>query len=149
MTLKRALEKSVNTAKDEMRAIHKHIDSACPAHLKLGAAGEHIAAEYLLSKGLRIIDRNVHYRRGEIDIIAQDGDEIVFAEVRTRSVGLIMPADRTVGPDKLKKLMLAARTWAEEKNYNGFWRIDLIAITINENKKTDIEHIKNITEGIL
>jgi putative endonuclease len=148
MTLKRALENSVSKIESNAAAADKHVDSSSPAHLKLGAEGEQIATEYLSSKGFRIIGRNVRYRWGEIDIIAKDGDEIAFVEVRTRSVGLLMPADRSVGPDKLKKLVRASRTWVEEKNYNGFWRIDLVAITINNKQNPDIEYIKNITEGI-
>ena len=60
----------------------------------------------------------------------------------------MLPADCSVGPDKLRKLVLAARTWTEDRHYGGFWRVDLIAITLTEAGKTEIEHIKNITEAI-
>ena len=84
----------------------------------------------------------------KIDIIASDGDEIVFVEVRTRSKGWMMPPECTVGPEKLKKLKRAARIWTEKRNYTGFWRIDLIAVTLKDDKLSSIEHIKEITEGI-
>ena len=60
-----------------------------------------------------------------------------------------MPPEFTVGPEKIKKLKRAARIWTESRRYTGFWRIDLIAITIREGSGPSIEHIKDITEGIL
>jgi len=144
--LERALEKAVESHKTAVKNLP--VDENSPQHLKLGAEGENRAAEYLESQGYILLARNVNCRLGEIDIVARDGDEIVFAEVRTRSVGYILPADRTVGPDKLRKLMRAANIWVENNNYNGYWRIDLIAITIDKDGNEQLEHIKEITEGI-
>ena len=50
-----------------------------------GAQGEDLACAYLVRHGLRIIARNVRFRSGEIDIVARDGDALVFVEVRLRS----------------------------------------------------------------
>ena len=149
MSLKRALERFEKTlCRENSRVLKDEVTNNTAEHLKTGAEGEQFAADYLAEKGYRLLARNVRYRFGEIDIIAKDGDEIVFAEVRTRSIGCILPADRTVGPDKLKKLLKAAKMWIEEKNYDGFWRIDLIAITIDACGNRTVEHIKEITEGI-
>jgi putative endonuclease len=49
-----------------------------------GAEGEEIACEYLLLQGMRIIERNYRTRRGEIDIIAREGEYLVFCEVKCR-----------------------------------------------------------------
>ena len=46
---------------------------------------EALAAEFLVARGLSIVERNFRCRRGEIDIIARDGDTLVFAEVRLRT----------------------------------------------------------------
>ena len=125
-----------------------------PAHISGIESGEHVRAEpaaveveaeVLTHIGARRFDRNL---AGEIDIIACDGDEIVFVEVRARSKGWMMPPECTVGPEKLKKLKRAARIWTESRNYTGFWRIDLIAVTLDEDKIFSLEHIKEITEGI-
>lgn len=153
MTLKRALERCLidnNTTAARNVSTSKKADSFSnkPKHLQTGEMGEDMAAEFLSSLGYRIIDRNIRYKCGEIDIIASERDEIVFVEVRTRSVGWIMPAEFTVGPSKIKKLIKSARIWTEGKNYCGFWRIDLIAITINVGCESIIEHFVNITEGI-
>ena len=51
--------------------------------------------------------------------------------------------------EKIKKLKKAARIWTENRKYTGFWRIDLVAITLKEGSGPSIEHIKDITEGIL
>lgn len=154
MSLERALKRSVQernktpiqkSPRKKQADPHKDI----PLHLQIGKYGEDKAEEYLASIGYRIIARNVSCKYGEIDIIASDGDDVVFVEVRTRSIGWIMPPECTVGPEKLRKLKIAARIWTESRRYTGFWRIDLIAITLKEGCGPLIEHIKDITEGIL
>ena len=154
MSLERALKRSLqernkvstqkSSGKDQSDPSKK-----LPLHLQTGKYGEEKAAEYLTHIGYRIIAKNVSCRHGEIDIIADDGNEIVFVEVRTRSFGWVMPPEFTVGPEKIKKLKRAAGIWTESRRYTGFWRIDLIAITIREGSGPSIEHIKDITEGIL
>jgi putative endonuclease len=58
-----------------------------PADPRAAAGGraEALAAEFLVARGLSIVERNFRCRRGEIDIIARDGDTLVFAEVRLRT----------------------------------------------------------------
>ena len=52
---------------------------------RLGELGERLAAEYVQKKGMRILEHNYRIRGGEIDLIAQDGREVVFIEVKTRA----------------------------------------------------------------
>ncbi|MGI6443193.1 MAG: YraN family protein [Synergistaceae bacterium] len=151
MSLERALELYIKEHAVKKRDIKETETISLPKHLRLGRMGEDIACEYLVSNDYEIIDRNVRYRWGEIDIIAKDSEtcDLVFVEVRTRTIGKIMPPDKTVGPEKLKKLIRSCRTWVENKQYSAFWRIDLLAITVKEDNSYDTEHIKNITEAIL
>lgn len=154
MSLERALDRSIqerNKIPIQKSSGKGRTDPSkkLPLHLQTGKYGEEMAAEYLTQIEYRIIAKNVSCRHGEIDIIASDADEIVFVEVRTRSFGWLMPPEFTVGPEKIKKLKRAARIWTESRKYIGFWRIDLIAITIKEGSGPSIEHIKDITEGIL
>ena len=154
MSLERALDRSIlerNKIPIQKSSGKGRTDPSkkLPLHLQTGKYGEEKAAEYLTQIGYRIIAKNVSCRHGEIDIIANDADEIVFVEVRTRSFGWLMPPEFTVGPEKIKKLKRAAGIWTESRRYTGFWRIDLIAITIREGSGPSIEHIKDITEGIL
>jgi len=153
MSLERALERSLRKINKDLASKTLGKDRQPPSptgplHLQRGIYGEEMATKYLTEIGYRIIARNVSCRHGEIDIIASDGDEIVFVEVRTRSKGWMMPPECTVGPEKMKKLKRAARIWTEKRNYTGFWRIDLIAVTLDDDELSSIEHIKEITEGI-
>lgn len=120
--------------------------SEWPEHLKKGALGEEVACGYLSDLRWPILDRNVRLKRGELDIIAKDGDELVVVEVRYRSVGLVMPPEESVGPRKLRKLVLAGSAYVEKIRWEGFWRIDLIAIT-ELNGKLSLEHLRDITGG--
>lgn len=144
MSLKRALEKCLK--REPVRNVK--IGGDLPEHLKTGLEGENFAAEHLLASGYRIVGRNVRYRFGEIDIIARDGNDIVFVEVKTRAENSIMPAEEAVSPLKLEKLTKAAHKWVEENNYDGFWRVDLVAVTVGRDGRKSFEHIKDITEGI-
>jgi putative endonuclease len=76
-----------------------------------GLFGEDIAAAFLQSKGLIILARNYYTREGEIDIIAQDGEVIIFAEVKTRRDAKYSTAREAVSPSKQRKLRKAAGQW--------------------------------------
>jgi putative endonuclease len=96
-------------------------------NLARGALGEEMAVRHLTRMGWRILGRNVRYPFGEIDIVAHDGTELVFVEVRLRGPGPQRAAE-TVGPAKLRKLIRACRAFAESRGYDGPFRIDLLAI---------------------
>jgi putative endonuclease len=118
-------------------------------HLELGVAGEHFAAEHIESIGWRIIARNVRVGRGELDIIAVDGDELVIVEVRTRRIGYISPSETTVGPNKLKSILKTARKYVERiLSYDGNWRIDIAAVTVDKNGAYSIEMFSDVTMGM-
>lgn len=116
-------------------------------HLEFGAEGEKLAASVLARRGWRILGRNVRVGNGELDIVAMDGDELVFVEVRTRSVGRVLPPDMTVGPRKIKKLLRAARRYVEKISYEGNWRIDVAAITEDCGERR-IELFSDVTMGM-
>lgn len=147
MTLERALAQSLKQ-KPVPAAKPAKSEKDKPAHLLLGERGEDMAVEFLLTQGFTVLQRNVRFKWGEIDIVAKQGNEIVFVEVRTRRIGKILPAACTVGPNKLGKLERCAETWAQERHYRGLMRIDLVAITIDRAGDAKIEHLKCITEAI-
>ena len=76
-----------------------------------GAAGEQLAADFLQSRGLRLIERNFRVRGGEIDLICRDGQTTVFVEVRLRSRGDFGGAAASINASKQARLILAARHW--------------------------------------
>ncbi|MCO5177138.1 MAG: YraN family protein [Thermomicrobiales bacterium] len=119
-----------------------------PSRTELGAAGEAFAAEWLAERGYRILNRNVRYRGGEIDIIAIDGDELVFVEVKLRSGSRFGRAAETVDARKLAFLLRAAGRYrqAHPDIEDMIWRIDLIAITRRGNGSIEsVEHHQNLT----
>lgn len=99
--------------------------------LEKGRYGEQIAVGHLLALGWSIRGRNVRVGGGELDIVAFDGREIVVVEVRLRSVGRLLPARESVGPRKLKILVRAGRSYVARLGWQGPWRIDLLAVTLD------------------
>lgn len=118
------------------------------AHLELGRAGEDLAASHLSSLGWRMIERNVRVGAGELDIVAMDGDELVVVEVRSRSIGDVMPPESSVGPRKLRKLIKAAKRYVLARRYGGNWRIDVAAVTVDRAGMATVELFEDVTMGM-
>jgi len=126
---------------------------------QLGQLGENIACRYLVENGFKIIERNFRQKWGEIDIIAKSPDKtLVFLEVKTVSIvsretietnnlNNQISAEDQLTKAKLKKLQrtasLYAGHWPELIDDNKGWRIDLIALTIND-KSYVIKQYENI-----
>ena len=111
-----------------------------------GNVGENIATKYLEDLGYRIIERNFRCKLGEIDIIAQDKDEIIFIEVKTRKIlSYGDPAD-SVNEPKQKHIYKAAEYYLLiNDKLNNFTRIDVIEVYLN-----DIGHkINHIKKAII
>lgn len=95
----------------------------------LGRYGEQLAADYLTAKGMRILERNWRSKKGEIDILAHDGDALVVVEVKTRSSRSHGTALESVRPAKLNRLrMLAAQWLAAQQSHFETVRIDIVAL---------------------
>lgn len=115
----------------------------------LGAQGETLAADYLAGKGYRIIVRNFHFKRNEIDIIATHDDVLVFIEVKTRaSLDKGYPAE-AVTLHKQREIIRAARYYLATENNSGTdCRFDVIAILARTDEcgrisSYDLEHIED------
>lgn len=76
-----------------------------------GARAEGIAAKFLEARGLSIVDRNFRTRRGEIDLIARDGEMLVFVEVRLRRSQSFGGAGASITAAKCSRLTAAARAY--------------------------------------
>lgn len=79
-----------------------------------GAEAERLAAEFLSSKGMKILQRNYRYERGEIDIVAEDGDELVFVEVKWRRNSSFGEPEDAVTPEKQEQIMKVAEGYLFE-----------------------------------
>jgi len=75
---------------------------------RLGDLGEQAAEDLLAARGYRIVARKHRCPRGEVDLIAEQGDLLVFVEVRTRATALFGAPEETVGPAKQRRLVRAA-----------------------------------------
>jgi putative endonuclease len=95
-----------------------------------GDEAEKAAAEHLLGAGCRLIARNVRYREGELDLIVQQGDMVVFVEVRLRSGPSYGGAAASVDFFKQKRLTRAAQHWLLQQ-YGQRWpscRFDVVTV---------------------
>lgn len=110
---------------------------------ELGALGEKYAADYLAEQGYRILERNFRYgKMGEVDIIAQSADTVVFVEVRTRTSTFVTP-EETITYGKRKKVARLAQVYFDIKNLKGVYgRIDVISVCIAGDDYT-IEHLED------
>ena len=93
----------------------------------IGRQAEDRAAEYLLAKGYTIVTRRYCTRVGEIDIVALDGDLVVFVEVKERRTSNYSP-EEAVGPQKVSRICRAATQFMQRTGDTRSVRFDLIAI---------------------
>ncbi len=108
-----------------------------------GRNGEDEAAALLANKGFNIIERNYRFGKGEIDIIAEVNDELVFVEVKFRSSESYGHPIYALSVSKQKQIIRVAKGYIYERNIvDKIIRFD--AVTIYENSgSTEIEHIEN------
>lgn len=93
-----------------------------------GDRGEERAAQFLQRKGLRIIDRNYRTRQGEIDLVAMDGDVLVFVEVRMRSEARFGGGAESVDSRKCSRLVAAARHYLMRLGREPACRFDVVSL---------------------
>lgn len=110
----------------------------------IGAAGEDAAQAYLLAHGLKAMARNVRYRFGEIDLIARDGNTLVFVEVRQRRDNAFGGAAASVDRRKCARIARAASAWlaAQPALAQLPCRFDVIALS-GERDSARIDWIRN------
>lgn len=111
------------------------------AHNETGQKGEDFAALFLKRKGYRLVGRNVRNKFGEIDLIALDGDTMVFVEVKTRSSNLFGNPYEAVRYDKMKRLSRAAVCYLRDSRWSDRRaRFDVLSVII-KNGRPECEHI--------
>ena len=115
------------------------------ARKKSGALGEKIAVKHLTGLGYKVLDTNFRCQKGEIDIIARDGDYLVFVEVRTKTgSGFGTPEESVTSAKKEKLISLALVYLQTHSRLPPLWRIDVVAVELGkEGKPSRIELIQN------
>jgi len=109
-----------------------------------GLAGEEIAERYLSQHGYEIVERNFRSQQGEIDLIAREGDDLVFIEVKNYSVRSYGTPLSAVNKNKRRSIIHAARTFIYRKRIVGTnCRFDVITIYRQPDGSRAIELYKN------
>ncbi|HEX2907602.1 MAG TPA: YraN family protein [Phototrophicaceae bacterium] len=107
-----------------------------------GNQGEQLAASHLQHQGYTIVAQNWHCQYGEIDIIARQGETLVFVEVRTRHARLTETAFESITERKQARLVRAVQVYLAQHNLeDGPWRVDVIAIAVPPSGSPVIDHI--------
>ncbi len=107
-----------------------------------GTRVETLVADYLRSHGYRILEHQWKTRFGEIDLICQDGDEVVFVEVKARRSGTYGFPEESVGYGKIQKIVRCAEHYLNVQSNHQVWRIDVVAVEMAD--QLHLTHLKNI-----
>ena len=115
---------------------------------RLGAWGESLAAEHLSAKGYQIVERNWRCQRGEVDIIAWAGLQLVFVEVKTRRGRAMGSPEEALTRRKAQRLTELATIYVAGLGREVDWRIDLVAVELDTTGRLlRCEHIPNAVLG--
>jgi putative endonuclease len=115
---------------------------------EVGARGEQLAADFLVGQGYVILQRNFRCREGEIDIVAQLGESLVFVEVRTRRGSDFGAPEESISRDKREKLVALAEAFVQTCDIPpASWRIDVVAVELAfDNEVARLEHIESAVD---
>ena len=156
-----AMERLLNSVKDEKGWMHNALEKCHhllekgenrekqlndgPQHMQMGIWGEELAAAYLREKGYVILERDWHSTHRDIDLIAQDGDCIVFVEVKTRRNRDFADPLQAINYQKRRNLQLAINHYIHYRKFDNPWRFDIITIVGGmDATMPEINHIEDI-----
>ena len=110
----------------------------------LGRWGEDVAVRELEKRGYAIVERRARGRRGELDLVAADGDTLVFVEVKTRHAGLYGGARDAISRAKGARLIELGRDYlTRHGRADADWRIDVVAIDVGPKGGYTVDIIPN------
>ncbi|WP_062313040.1 YraN family protein [Demequina rhizosphaerae] len=112
---------------------------------EVGRYGEELAARRLLEDGWEVLARNWRCGLGEVDIVARDGAEVVFVEVKTRRSDAFGGALAAVTGAKVRRLRRLAGEWlAGQPLVWAGARIDVVAVTLPRSGPAVVEHVRGV-----
>ena len=107
-----------------------------------------MAARYLTEQGYTILSRNYRTPAGELDIIAHEGEAIVFVEVKTRRTSSFGTPQEAVTPAKAAHIIAAAQHYLQDTaQIEGNWRIDVVAVFGGPKSSPKITLIRSAVEA--
>jgi putative endonuclease len=112
--------------------------------MQLGQDGEELAAQHLIDAGMTVLDRNWRCREGELDIVARDGDAVVFVEVKARSGTAFGEPAEAVGRVKARRIHVLACRWLAEHRPDGApeLRFDVVAVVRRRGFAPEVRHLR-------
>jgi len=111
---------------------------------QLGYEGESLAEQYLKTHGYRILQKNFTVKGGEIDLIAKDGEYLVFVEVKSRSREDYGSVLERVDKKKQQRILYAAKVYLTRKgNLETLCRFDVVTILNQPDGSKNIELIRD------
>ncbi|WP_309474802.1 YraN family protein [Dissulfurirhabdus thermomarina] len=111
-----------------------------PRH-RLGRASEALAADFLRRHGYRILERNYRAACGEVDLVAEDGDCVVFVEVKARRTAACGDPREAVTPRKQRQVVRTAECFLQERGWlHREVRFDVLAVSL-DGEAARVEHI--------
>ena len=114
------------------------------AHTKLGKLGEDLAVNALSADGYKIVERNAKIYKREVDVIAVDGDLLVFIEVKARSDHSFGKPLEAIDNKRQARLRKAAQLYIMRKKLKSTSvRFDVVTVDFTNNPKGEVEIVKN------
>lgn len=110
-------------------------------HLDTGKLGEEIAKRYLKAKGFLILETNWRFKRLEVDLIAKDGEVLVFIEVKTRSYDYFGRPEEFVDTKKERHLSVAAAEYMERTGHEWAIRFDVVSVLLKNDNDWEVEYL--------
>lgn len=112
----------------------------------LGQLGEKLACDFLRKNGYRVLGQNYRTRGGEIDIVAKEGETLVFVEVKTRVSREFGYPEEAIDARKQHKLAMTAEYYlAAHRLYDADYRIDAVGIEMEQGGRLkDLRHEKDV-----
>jgi putative endonuclease len=114
----------------------------------VGRYGEDLAVAHLRELGLQVLDRNWRCSAGELDVVARDGEALVFVEVKTRSSLAFGDPAEAVSPVKAARLRRLALHWLDahrdEVHYVPQLRFDVVSILRAQGRPPQLRHLRAV-----
>lgn len=109
----------------------------------IGKLGEDKACQYILKEGYNLLERNWRFSKAEIDIIAKDGEVLVFIEVKAKSYTFYGAPEESISSYKENLIIDAAQQYMIKVGHDWEIRFDIISIVFDKNKDASITHYKD------
>jgi len=113
---------------------------------KLGQWGEEQAGRYLQAHGCQVVATNWRCTAGEVDLVVLDDGRLAFVEVRTRRGRAYGSPEESITPNKLARMAAVAESYVYENEWEGDWRLDVVAIELHPGQAPEIEWYKSVSQ---